>query len=127
MVFDLKKKKIIYFFGPACFFWYFFKKHYGSLLLPKPIDPRVAVLEALGNGFLLEYHGSTTDRQAPIGNFASRVKAAPDGNPVLVDVFWLQVQEATTEKISDIITKKFSPTTNQPTNLIPHYKGVMCV
>ena len=36
-------------------------------------------------------------------------------------------QEATTEKISDVITKKFSPTTNQPTNLIPHYKGVMCV
>ena len=36
-------------------------------------------------------------------------------------------QEATTEKISDIIPKKFSPTTNQPTNLIPHYKGVMCV
>ena len=25
-------------------------------------------------------------------------------------------KEATTEKISDIITKKFSPTTNQPTN-----------
>ena len=59
--------------GPAGFFWYFLKKHYGSLLLPKPIDPRVAVLEAVGNGFLLEYHGSTTDRQAPIGNFASRV------------------------------------------------------
>ena len=38
-----------------------------------------------------------------------------------------ELQEATTEKISDVITKKFSPTTNQPTNLIPHYKGVMCV
>ena len=29
----------------------------------------------------------------------------------------LRVVRSTTEKISDIITKKFSPTTNQPTNL----------
>ena len=28
-------------------------------------------------------------------------------------------QEATKEKVSDVITKKFSPTTNQPTNPLP--------
>ena len=61
------------------------------------------------------------------GGTGHAVQFAPRREETMWQHFLVVTQEATTEKISDVITKKFSPTTNQPTNLIPHYKGVMCV